>query len=427
VEKALWQRATVTLVVASSLSGCASSGGSWSSRLAYWRNDQPAGLAADVSPDFSKNYAANKVSPQRGDLPEPTGEMPQPQQSSWAKFSSAVSGSGNKAVKSVKSVFQRDPAEQINPDAGTKSAQWKDLDKPTGTNVYISLAEIMERSGNFEGAARQYELALKADKNLLPALLGSARLYDRQGKFAEAIEMYERASRAHPDEAAVYNDLALCLSRQGRKEDAAAKMQQAVKLQPDRKLYRNNMAKMLVDINEPDAALEQLTAAHPLAVAHYNLGYLLAQKGDPQRAAHHFARALEHDSSLSDARRWLDNLSSAAPAPQQPAHASGNPAPAPYGAGATGYGTAPAQGGSAPSAPYGPGAVPYGPRANVQPLPAGPDASVGPQWIEPQTSPSQGAHRPASAALPTVLRPDAIPPGPRYGMAPTGFEPPSQY
>jgi tetratricopeptide (TPR) repeat protein len=399
VEKAFFLRAAITLAIAGSLSGCAG-GPSWSSRLAFWRDDEPAGLSATVSPDFAKHYAANQVRPERGDIPEPTGEMPKPQESGWAKFTSAVSGTGSKAVQSVKSVLQPELKAEINPDAGTKSAEWKGLDKPAGSDLYITLAQMMERGGNLEGAARQYELALKSDKDSLPALLGYARLHDRQGKFAEAIVLYERASRAHPKEAAVYNDLALCLSRQGRKEEAAAKMQQAVKLQPERKLYRNNLAKLLVDVNQPDAALEQLSAAHPLGVAHYNLGYLLVQKGDRQRAAKHFARSLELDSSLADARQWLENLhDAAAPSPQSaPAH--DRPAPA----------------------------TPYGPAASSSPPPAAGDAGAGPQWVEPQLSPAQGArYQPAAGAMPQVLRPNSLPPGPRYGMAPSRFEPPSQY
>jgi hypothetical protein len=108
---------------------------------------------------------------------------------------------------------------------------------------------------------------------------------------------------------------------------------------------------------------------------------------------------LQHDPSLTDARQWLENLNgpAAAPGPQAPAH----------------YGPAPS--------------VPYGPGASAVPPTAPYDTAPGPQWVEPQLSPPQGAQRPAGAALPQVLRPNTSHAGQRYGMAPTGFEPPSQY
>jgi tetratricopeptide (TPR) repeat protein len=314
-----------------------------------------------------------------------------------------VSDTGSK----VKAVF----AGNKKP-AGSSASDWKGLDTPVGPELNVTLAQAMERNGDLAGAANQYERALKSDKNSLPALLGYARLKDRQGKYQEAIELYERASRAHPQDASVYNDLALCLSRQGRGAEAAAKMAQAVKLQPERKLYRNNMAKLLVDVGEPKQAFEQLSAAHPLAVAHYNLGYLLAEKGDQQLAVPHFKQALALDPSLTDARRWLEMLQWA-PGAELPL-----------------TGQLPPTGQSSSAGQFSPGGQ-FPPTSQLPPARApvierlAPDPAAGPQWIEPQVSPVQGA-RSSSTPLPQVLRPQ-IGPGPRYGMAPTGYHPPSQY
>ncbi len=85
-------------------------------------------------------------------------------------------------------------------------------------------------------------------------------------------------------------------------------MRQAVKLEPKRKLYRNNLATVLVDMGRTDEAWAELSSAHPSPVAHYNLGYLLYQKGDKGEASRQFTLAYEADKSLTMAHDMLAQL-----------------------------------------------------------------------------------------------------------------------
>jgi hypothetical protein len=85
-------------------------------------------------------------------------------------------------------------------------------------------------------------------------------------------------------------------------------LKRAVELDGSNKLYRNNLAAVYVEQNQSDLALAELTAAHGTAVGHYNLGYLLVQKGDSRAALAHFQRASQTDRNLVAAQQWVAKL-----------------------------------------------------------------------------------------------------------------------
>lgn len=190
--------------------------------------------------------------------------------------------------------------------------------KTAGPALYISTAAIYERAGKYDEAADQYEKALKVAPNHLPTMLSYAHMLDRQGRLEDAAKLYEVAAKKHPNEAAAHNDLGLCYSRRGHHAEAIRSLTKATELQPKRELYRNNLALVLVEQNRSDEALAQLMAVQSEAVAHYNLGYLLAQRGREQLAASHFQRAAMLDSSLTAARMWSDQLTQRMPIGSMP-------------------------------------------------------------------------------------------------------------
>jgi Tfp pilus assembly protein PilF len=187
-----------------------------------------------------------------------------------------------------------------------------------GPDIYVSLARIHESKGNFPAATAQYQKALEIDPKDLSAHLGLAHLLDRQNKLTEATSQYETAVRLHPKSAAAHNDLGLCYARRGMYDRAAESLRQACAIEPTRPLYRNNLATILVEHGRSDEALREMLAVHEPATAHYNLGYLLQQKGQNQQAARHFAEAGRLNPQLTAAQAWLAKLSP--PANQGPAN-----------------------------------------------------------------------------------------------------------
>lgn len=231
------------------------------------------------------------------------------QPSGWSKFTASVSApfkSKSKAIADSRTVDPNDPTSVFK--------------KPRQLNAefYISVARMQERAGNANAAATSYQKAIQLEPNNATALLDFAHLQDRQGAFAEAIRFYEKVVTLQPKNAAAHNDLGLCLARQGQLDRAVTRLQQAVKMQPERKLYRNNLATVLVEVGRTDEAYQQLCAAHPPEVAHYNLGYLLAQANQPNAAAKQFEAALQAKPDLAEARQWLDTLAQRSGDPTSP-------------------------------------------------------------------------------------------------------------
>jgi Tfp pilus assembly protein PilF len=176
------------------------------------------------------------------------------------------------------------------------------------------LAGISCASGNVPQARAMYQKALSMEPKNLDALLGAARMEDREGRMDVAVMLYERAAAAYPNNPTVMNDLGLCLARQGDLPAAEQALARAVQLVPAKPLYRNNIAKVQVEMNRLDAAMNNLAAIAPPAVVNYNMGALLCQRGRPAEAEQFLAAAIAVDPRMEPARMLLAELGAGAPA-----------------------------------------------------------------------------------------------------------------
>lgn len=233
-----------------------------------------------------------------GGCAAPTAKPPL-QQTFVDKFNASVKSGTSKVVAAVKP--KRQPVETT---LGVPANG-----KP-GPNVFVAVAQMHERTGNFDEADASYRKALQLDPKHLDALVGYARLEDRRSNYEAATRLYQRAMKAHPKDASIHNDLGLCYHRRGMLPDATGELKRAVELEGDSKLYRNNLAAVYVEQGKNNEALTQLVAAHGVSVGHYNLGYLLLQKGDRAGALHQFQTAASKDPQLSAAQQWVAKLSS---------------------------------------------------------------------------------------------------------------------
>ncbi len=193
-----------------------------------------------------------------------------------------------------------------------------------GPELYVAIARLYEQSGKLAEAEQQYQLALKQRPNDLPALLGYARLKDYRGQTKEAVQLYQRAVKLHPQQASAHNHLGLCYARQNQLAEAVEALNRAVQLEPGNPLYRNNIATVLVDQGRLREAIGQLQAVHSEAAAHYNVGYLLNKKGQPEAALQHFTLAMRADPSMEAARRWVNYLQKGQTQARLPQHPVAN-------------------------------------------------------------------------------------------------------
>lgn len=221
----------------------------------------------------------------------------------------AVSSSIKQGVGKITDFFTPDPV----PVSRNDPTSLANASSP-GPELYVAMARLSEQTGKGVEAEQQYRKALAMRPDDPDALVGLARLKDRQGRLDEALELYRRAAEAGPSVAAIHNDLGLCCARNRNTPEAVTALRRAVELEPRQKLYRNNLAAVLVESGDNEAAFEHLLAAHGEAAAYYNLGYLVQKKGQTDLARKLFAKAVQKDPSLDEARIWLERLQSAEPA-----------------------------------------------------------------------------------------------------------------
>jgi len=176
---------------------------------------------------------------------------------------------------------------------------------PPNAGLYLSMAKMSDQGGNTEHARSMYHRALSIQPNHLDGMLALARLEDREGQLDAALHYYQQAVQNHPQSAKALNDLSLCYARRGQVREALAPLQQAVQAAPEKALYRNNLAKVLIEMNDLNGAMQQLTAVHPPAVAQYNMGYLLHERNRDQEAAQYLAAAAQTDPNLGAAGTLL--------------------------------------------------------------------------------------------------------------------------
>ena len=200
--------------------------------------------------------------------------------------------------------------------AGDDPVQLSSKAKPS-PELYASVARLYEQSGKPAQAEQVYQQSMRLWPKHLGTALNYARFKDRQGSPQEALRLYQDAARQFPKEAAVLNDMGLLFARAGRNQPAARAFAQAIQLQPKRPLYRNNLAALLVDMDQPDQAMVQLKAVYGEAEAHYKLGFLVQKKGRSREAELLFAKALQINPGMDEARAWLQYLQSNRTAPAQ--------------------------------------------------------------------------------------------------------------
>jgi Tfp pilus assembly protein PilF len=293
----------LALAGAAGLAGCQSTGG-----LAF-SNSQPKAGLANSSPDVSRQRYEGLAKEFPGSVPN-DGKTPSALGAGQTADSGNIfSSTWSKTTAAVSSVFSRKPASVATDDPTSLASQ----PKKVGTEVYIAAGRLFENQGKLADAQGQYEKALQASPNDLTALVSLARLQDRQGFGPQAVDLYLRAAKAHPQNPLVHNDLGLCLGRQKQYEKSLESLSKAVELAPKEAKYHNNLATVLVEMGRYDEALSQFAATGNPAVAHYNLGYLLSQKGQTDLAARHFQQAIDLDSSLTPAREMLAQLGAPAP------------------------------------------------------------------------------------------------------------------
>jgi len=140
----------------------------------------------------------------------------------------------------------------------------------------------------------------------------------RQQRPGEAVDQLERAWQLDPTLIEVAINLGGAYVMQGRHTEAVTVLEEASRTDPDNVMIWINLGAAylgLLEISDDAgqlkaiAAFERALALDPGAPSvNYNLGLIYKQRGETERAAAHFWRALDVDPSDNDARIRLRQL-----------------------------------------------------------------------------------------------------------------------
>ncbi len=175
--------------------------------------------------------------------------------------------------------------------------------QPTLVPALVGLGNALALLGRDAEALEHYQHALSLRPRLPEAEFATGFVHARLGHAAEAERHYRRALVARPDFAAAWMNLGSLLREQGRDAYAEAALRRAVELRPDFIAGRLNLAFLLRELHRPAEAEAQLRAAFSLNPAQVETQISWCQ-----------FRAGEHD--LPGAWRWLQWA--LARAPDQP-------------------------------------------------------------------------------------------------------------
>lgn len=171
------------------------------------------------------------------------------------------------------------------------------------------------RAGNAVEEKKIYEQVISIDPAHAHALNNLAFYYHRHNQLDVAIQYYKRAITSKPDFIGALNNLGILYIAIKNLNEAAVCFAQAVHYKPDYADALSNLGNIFREQGKFDEAMncfQRVAALRPDGNAHANMGLLLNDKRDYQKAAAHYQRATELMPHNTDNWCNLGNLYNAA-------------------------------------------------------------------------------------------------------------------
>jgi tetratricopeptide (TPR) repeat protein len=132
---------------------------------------------------------------------------------------------------------------------------------PNDVGLLTDLGGAYEYGDDFPQALRQYEKALRVQKDATEPIVGVADLYRRYGRFKDSILKLEEAIEREPENAHLYFKLAQTLREARERTRALAAAQNAIVASPDKSFFHYWVGDLLIEMERYDEALDYLRAA----------------------------------------------------------------------------------------------------------------------------------------------------------------------
>jgi tetratricopeptide (TPR) repeat protein len=174
--------------------------------------------------------------------------------------------------------------------------------------VYLAMAEDMERRGQLSTALAAYEGVLALDTTLTGIAFRMGRIYQTLDDPERAARAFARELKRDPRNAEAALELGISLAQMGREADAIARLEALTKKDPrdDRAWSALGFAYHAAGrTREAETAMRRALELPPgRAAEHRDLGALLASQGRDREARAEFQKAMAMDPK--DAAAWIN-------------------------------------------------------------------------------------------------------------------------
>jgi tetratricopeptide (TPR) repeat protein len=147
---------------------------------------------------------------------------------------------------------------------------------PDSSAPYVNEAYALINAGRPEEAIEPFEKAMATGETEGDTYLLLADIYQRNERVEDAVGLLEEARTMYPEREDIQSQLLNAYIAAGQVDRAKETYREAVEREPDNKLYRYNYGSLLLQSEDYDGAIEQLTTATNLdpeySIAFYNLG-----------------------------------------------------------------------------------------------------------------------------------------------------------
>jgi tetratricopeptide (TPR) repeat protein len=183
------------------------------------------------------------------------------------------------------------------------------------------------RAGDYRKALEALDRSLALDPGYAPGWKMRGSVYDRQGDYSAAIRDLQTACRLDSTMSDAFFRLGVTFQKSGRDDQAERVYLRAVALDPDRIEALNNLADVCLRRGRGDDALPYLQRALSIdstfASSIYGLGYYFELKGQYDRAAFEYRRAMPYPAARTRLRwiaqgrgvEWAGNIDQATEVP----------------------------------------------------------------------------------------------------------------
>ncbi len=216
--------------------------------------------------------------------------------------------------------FQQKWAEMFERfDRKPKDSEIRDAPDPSiAPETHYASGLMLERQGNFGGAAEQFEKAIEGDPSMVDGHNRLGMAHTRMGNFESAEASFRRAIELESDAPALQNNLGFCLLTARKYKGAETAFREALKLAPDFERARMNLGIALARQHRLGDAAVEFSRVVPAEAAYYNVGVVCLDMDDHQQAERAFRESLAVKPDYEPAIKRLASMNSRRTTPVAP-------------------------------------------------------------------------------------------------------------